>query len=163
MTRPPRKTAIYLTMAVALILTILPLPEWASPYRPEWLALVVLYWAMALPKVVNIASAWILGIVLDLLTGSLLGQHALGLIVISLITIHLHQQLRNFPIWQQSLVIAIIIAVYLGLMLWIEGLQGRAPDTWLYWAPVLSSLLLWPWIFVFLREIRRQYVTGSRH
>lgn len=150
-------------MAAALMLTILPLPEWAAPYRPEWLALVVLYWTMALPKVVNIASAWVLGIIMDLLTGSLLGQHALGLIVLSLITIHLHQQLRNFPIWQQSLVIAIIIAIYLGLILWIEGLQGRAPDTWLYWAPVLSSLLLWPWIFVLLREIRRQYVTGSRH
>ncbi|HID82677.1 MAG TPA: rod shape-determining protein MreD [Chromatiales bacterium] len=163
MTHPPRKTAIYLTMAAALMLTILPLPEWAAPYRPEWLALVVLYWTMALPKVVNIASAWVLGIIMDLLTGSLLGQHALGLIVLSLITIHLHQQLRNFPIWQQSLVIAIIIAIYLGLILWIEGLQGRAPDTWLYWAPVLSSLLLWPWIFVLLREIRRQYVTGSRH
>lgn len=163
MTHSPRKTAIYLSMAAALILTILPLPEWAAPYRPEWLALALLYWAMALPKVVNITSAWVLGIVLDLLTGSLLGQHALGLIVISLITIHLHQQIRNFPIWQQSLVIAIIIAVYLGLMLWIEGLRGRAPDTWLYWAPVLSSLLLWPWVFVFLREIRRQYVTGSRH
>lgn len=163
MTRPPRKTAIYLTMAAALMLTILPLPEWAAPYRPEWLALVLLYWAMALPKVVNITSAWVLGIVLDLLTGSLLGQHALGLIVLSLITIHLHQQLRNFPIWQQSLVVAIIIAAYLGLMLWIEGLRGRAPETWLYWAPVLSSLLLWPWIFVFLREIRRQYVTGNRH
>ena len=163
MTHPPKKTAIVLTMAAALLLTILPLPEWAAPYRPEWLALVLLYWVMALPKVVNITSAWVLGIVLDLLTGSLLGQHALGLIIISLVAIHLHQQIRNFPIWQQSLVIAIIIAVYLGLMLWIEGIRGRAPDTWLYWAPVISSLLLWPWVFVFLREIRRQYVTGRRH
>ncbi len=158
MTHPPRKTAIILTMIAALLLTILPLPEWAAPWRPEWLALTLLYWVMALPKVVGITTAWILGIVMDLLTGTLLGQHALGLIVVSLITIHLHQQIRNFPLWQQSLVVAAIIAAYLGLMLWIEGIRGRDPDTWLYWAPVLSSLLLWPWVFVLLREIRRKYV-----
>lgn len=162
MTQPPRKTAIYLTMVIALILTILPLPVWAAAYRPEWLALVLLYWTLALPWTINVGTAWVLGIILDLLTGSLLGQHALGLMIISLITIRLHQQIRIFPLWQQSLVIAFNITVYLGLMLWIEGMRGRAPDSWIYWAPVLSSLLLWPWIFILLREIRRQYVTGSK-
>ena len=162
MTPRPKKTAVYLTLVVALILEILPLPEWIAAYRPEWLALTLLYWTLAIPKSINIGHAWVFGILMDLLSGSLLGQHALGLVVISLLSVHLHQQIRNFPLWEQSLVVSFIVAVYLGLMLWIDGIRGLSPDNWLYWAPVISNLLLWPWLFLALRGVRRRYVTGQK-
>lgn len=160
MNRQPKKIAVYVSFIVALILEILPLPDWIAAYRPEWLALTLLYWTLALPGTINIGHAWVLGIVMDVLTGSLLGQHALGLVLISLTTIHLHQQIRNFPIWEQSLVMTLIVAVFLGLMLWIEGVRGRSPGSWLYWAPMISNLFLWPWLFLALRGIRRRFVTG---
>lgn len=145
-----------------MTLEIVPLPGWMATYRPEWVAMTLLYWTLALPGNINIGHAWVLGIVMDILTGSLLGQHALGLIVISLITVHLHQQIRNFQLWEQSLVMTLIIMVYMGLMLWIEGIQGRSPNSWLYWAPAISNLILWPWHFIVFRIIRRRYVTGHK-
>jgi rod shape-determining protein MreD len=154
--------AIYLSLLIAIILGVLPLPSWATYFRPEWVALTLIYWVMALPKTVNLGTAWIMGMLLDVLTGSLLGQHALALLLICYIAIKLHQQIRVFPLLQQSSIIAALVALYLGILLWMDGLRGRAPDSWLYWAPVLTSFILWPWIFVFLREIRRAYVTGRK-
>ena len=160
--RKPQIIAVYMSFLVALILEVLPMPGWIAAFRPEWIALTLLYWTLALPGNVNIGHAWTLGIIMDLLSGSLLGQHALGLVLISLTTVHLHQQIRNFPLWEQSLVMTLIIAVYMGLMLWIEGVRGRSPDSWLYWAPAISHLMLWPWLFLALRGIRRRYVTGHK-
>lgn len=162
MDRKPQRSAIYLSFLIAMILEIVPLPEWLTAYRPEWVAIVLLYWTLALPGTINIGHAWVLGITMDILTGTLLGQHALGLIVVSLITVHLHQQIRNFHLWEQSLVMTLIIMVTMGLMLWIEGIQGRSPNSWLYWAPAISNLLLWPWLFILLRVVRRRYVTGHK-
>jgi len=47
---PLRNLVIYLSLLVALVLMILPLPDWAQIYRPNWMALVLIYWSMALPK-----------------------------------------------------------------------------------------------------------------
>ena len=81
----PRWLSTTLTIAIsvmiALVLTIIPLPEWGEALRPAWVALVVFYWVLALPERFNIGWAWLTGLLLDALTGSLLGAHALVLMV----------------------------------------------------------------------------------
>ena len=73
---------IYLTLLVALVLMILPLPDWAQIYRPNWMALVLIYWSMALPGRVGLLFAFFSGIILDTSLGTLLGQHTLALVMI---------------------------------------------------------------------------------
>ena len=87
---------IWTSFLVALILTILPLPAWAGPYRPEWTLLVLIYWCMAIPQRVCIGVGWVVGILLDALRESLLGQNALGFALAAFVTIKLHQRLRVF-------------------------------------------------------------------
>ena len=87
---------IFLTFFISYLLAIVPFPEWAMDYRPEWVPMVLMYWVMALPYRVGIGSAWVAGIVLDVLEGSVLGLNALGLVVIAYITLNLHQRLRMF-------------------------------------------------------------------
>ena len=77
-----KSLVIYASLVVALILMILPLPDWAQIYRPNWVALVLIYWSMALPGRVGLWFAFFCGIVLDTLLGTLLGQHALALVII---------------------------------------------------------------------------------
>lgn len=142
------------------MLTIIPLPDWATLWRPEWVALAVIYWSMALPRRVGLGYAWILGLLLDIIKGTLLGQHALGLVVIAYLTTRFHQRIRVFPLWQQSLVVGLMLSMHLLLLLWIYGIMGYAPNTWFYWMPVLTSMLLWPWLFLLLRDIRRRWCLG---
>lgn len=142
---------ILFTLFAAFVLTIIPLPAEVEPFRPEWVALAVIYWCMAQPLRVGVGVAWLLGMVLDIIQGTLLGQHALGMTLIAFLVVKFHQRIRAFPLWQQLMIVLTLIAIYKLLTLWIMGILGKTPDTWLYWASGLSSMLLWPWLSSILR------------
>ena len=74
------------TLIIGFILSQMPLPAMLVWWRPEWVAMLVIYWVMALPHRFGIGSAWMAGIVLDVLKGSLLGMNALSLTIVALIT-----------------------------------------------------------------------------
>jgi rod shape-determining protein MreD len=139
------------------MLTALPLPEWAVNWRPAWVAMVLIYWCMALPERVGIGVSWMLGVLLDVQQGTVLGQHALGLALVAYITIKSHQRLRVFPLFQQALVVCGYILLFQFIVLWIKGMLGIPPRHWSYWMPAFSSMLLWPWIFIVLRDVRRKF------
>jgi rod shape-determining protein MreD len=148
---------IVVSFLVAIVLTILPLPIWARPFRPEWYALVLIYWCLAAPSRVGVGAAWLLGIALDVLRGALLGQHALGLSVLAYLTLKLRQRVRAFPLWQQAVTVLVLLAIEQLLSLWALGIAGHPPQSWSYWAPSVVGMLLWPWIFVVLRDVHRRF------
>lgn len=152
-----RMWIIALSLVIALMLTALPLPEWAVNWRPAWVAMVLIYWCMALPERVGIGVSWMLGLLLDVQQGTVLGQHALGLAIVAYITIKSHQRLRVFPLFQQALVVCGYILLLQFIVLWIKGMLGIPPRHWSYWMPAFSSMLLWPWIFIVLRDVRRKF------
>lgn len=149
--------AILATFVVAVMLTLLPLPEWAERFRPEWVAMVLIYWCMALPERVNIGIGWLAGLFLDVARGALLGQHALALTLVAYLTVRLHRRLRVFPLWQQSLAVLMLVACAQLLVLWVKGIIGQSPGDWSYWLPAFTSMLLWPWMFLILRDLRRHF------
>ncbi len=148
---------IFISLLLAFLLTALPLPDWANHWRPAWVAMVLIYWCMALPNRVGIGIAWCLGLLLDVQQGALLGQNALGLALIAYFIIQIHKRFRLFPLVQQSSLIGFIIIFYLLIASWINGIMGIPPKSWVYWMPAFTSMVLWPWLFVILRDIRRKY------
>jgi rod shape-determining protein MreD len=85
-----RRLPVVITLVVGLMLSIMPLPNLIAPFRPDWLALLLIFWAMQLPRTWSIGTAWIIGLILDVSYGTLLGQHALALCVIVFITVRFH-------------------------------------------------------------------------
>lgn len=151
-----RYLVIYLSLVVALVLMILPLPDWVQIYRPNWVALVLLYWSMALPKRVGLWFAFFTGIVLDVSQGTLLGQHTLALVVVIFINLNFYQRIRVLALAQQAIYIFLLLLINQMLVAWVEGVMGR-PTPWLtfFGAPFIGTLI-WPWVFVVLRDIRRK-------
>jgi rod shape-determining protein MreD len=149
--------AIFGTFVIALMLVALPLPGWAQQLRPEWVVLVLIYWCMALPHRFGIGYSWLAGLFVDVMTGTLLGQHALAYAVVAYVVIKLHQRVRVFPVWQQALLVLVLVLLSQLLTLWIKGAIDRVPESWTYWLPSVSSTLLWPWVFLLLRDIRRRF------
>jgi rod shape-determining protein MreD len=148
---------VWLSFILALMLTILPLPAWAAWSRPEWLLLAVIYWALALPNRVSVGVAWVLGLLMDAINGSLLGEHALAFLMVVYITVKLHLRIRVFPLWQQAMMIATLVFCYQLIIFCIQGFAGKFPQTPIYWLPSLTSMLLWPWVFIVLRDWRRRF------
>ena len=148
---------LFISLLIAFLLTALPLPHWANDWRPAWVAMVLIYWCMALPERIGIGIAWCMGLLLDVQQGALLGQNALGLALIAYFVIQIHKRFRLFPLVQQSCLVGFIIIFYLLISSWVTGIMGIPPKTWTYWMPAISSMVLWPWLFVILRDIRRLY------
>lgn len=150
---------ILASFLAALVLTILPWPVWTEQFRPDWVALVLIYWCMALPQRVGVGTGFLAGLTLDVLYGSILGENALAKTVIAFLTVHFHLQLRMFPRWQQAVVVLLLVAGNHLLVLWIKTLAGTAPGAWNFLTPGIVSMLLWPWLFVILRDLRRRFVS----
>ncbi len=154
--RVARHTPIVVTFVAALMLAIAPLPEWAEPFRPDWLMLTLIYWSMTFPHNYSVGSAWIAGLVLDVAQGTLLGQHALAFSVVIYITVKFHLQLRQFPVLQMSATIFALLALYRFILFWINGVAGISAPAVVYWGPVLTGALIWPLLSTFLIGVRQR-------
>ncbi|MCJ8341047.1 MAG: rod shape-determining protein MreD [Pseudomonadales bacterium] len=145
------------TFIVALMLSQIPLPRMLEWWRPEFVALFVIYWIMALPQRFGVGSAWIIGLLLDVLKGSVLGINAIALTLIAYCALLMHKRLRMFPLWQQALVIFLLIVANQLIFYWLQALAGTKADDLQFLIPAVVSALLWPWVFVLLRGIRRTF------
>jgi rod shape-determining protein MreD len=155
---PRRGTAvIVVTLLIAIVLAVMPLPEWARLYRPQWVTLVLIYWTLALPQRVGVTVGFSLGILLDALTGTLLGQHALSLSLIAYITLKTHQRVRLFPLWQQSVFVLSMLLLERLLTAIAMGVAGRVVAGVEFWLASVVGALLWPWAYFILRDLRRRF------
>lgn len=147
---------VYLSLLVALVLMIVPLPDWAQIYRPNWVALALIYWSMALPKRVGLWVAFFTGIILDTSLGTLLGQHTLALVVIIFINMSFYQRIRVLAMVQQAIYVFVLLLINQVVVVWIEGVLGRSTPLLAFFSAPLVGMLIWPWVFVVLRDARRK-------
>ncbi len=142
---------IPLSLILAMYLTILPIPGWPWDYRPPWAALAILFWCFAEPRRVGILTAFVMGLLLDVLTGTLLGQHALSLSVTAYLALIIRPRIRIFPPWQQTFFVALILLSERLLTLWIIGATGQTLPSLDYWFSALAGLACWPilaWLLI---------------
>jgi len=147
---------ILLSILVALALAIVPLPDWAGSIRPDWVALLVIYWSLALPRKFGVGSAWVSGLALDTLQGALLGQHALGLALVAFVVLKFYLRIRVFPIWQQAMTVFMLLTLNQFVLFWVDGLAGSGEIQLGRWMPVVAGTLLWPLLAQALSVVRRQ-------
>jgi len=152
--RRERLSTLMLILVVAMLLTLLPLPHALDPFRPYWVGLVLVYWALEIREMVNLGMAFVIGLILDVLTGSLLGMNALSLVVLMYLVQRFRPRLRFFPPWQQALAVFGLLANDRIIRLWIASLMGEPMPTWHYWLSPLTGLVLWPWLFLLLDRVR---------
>lgn len=140
-------TSYFLSLAAALLLQLLELPEFVAAARPMWLPLILAYWALTEPRVSVLLGGFILGLACDVLFGSVLGQHALGLVLTAYLVTRLRPIFALFPLWQATLALIPAWLLFAFTMFWIDGATGHQANVWLRWLPVLSTTLFWPLIY----------------
>ncbi len=139
-----------LSMALAMGMNILPLADWIKLMNPDWVLLLLIYWAMMMPERIGVFNAWMSGIIVDVLTGRILGMHGLIYALVCYSCLKFHRRLRNFPLPQQTVFIFFCLLVAQVLVFWIENIQGRTGLNAYFWLPVLSGSLSWPIVCLFL-------------
>ena len=141
-----RRMLYWLSVAAGLVLAIVPLPGWLDMARPDFALLAVVYWILSSPRIAGLWYAWLAGLFLDVLRGMVLGQHALGFLVVAFLTHRLQLRMRMFPIPHQAAAVLLLLALYQFIIFWTDGLTGHGYTGWNRWLPVFSGALLWPLI-----------------
>jgi rod shape-determining protein MreD len=148
---------ILATLFLAICLSLMPIPSWFAWMRPNFILMTLLFWTITLPDRINVSIAWLMGIISDLLTGTLLGEHALGFIITIYFADKMHTQLRMHPLLQQALSIGLFTLIYQLIIYCIQGMLGDLPQSDLYWLPTISSMLIWPWFAMLLKDCKRRF------
>ncbi len=153
-TRSDRFSVILITIVAAMVLTLLPLPPMLDVMRPYWVALVIIYWGLETQGLISLGLVFIIGVVLDLLSASLLGLHALSLVIIVYLVTRFRARLRFFPPWQQALSVLALLTNDRIILVWIISLRGEPLPSMAFWLPPIVGTLLWPWLFLLLDRYR---------
>ena len=155
---------IYCSLLIGMVLSVVQMPASVPAElgftRPDWVALVILYWVIALPHRVSLVTVWLVGLIMDVLLGGLIGQHAFCYVIITYITANLYQRLRMFSVWQQAAVIFAILGINHIVGFWVESIAGLSEWSLWYLLPALTGALLWPWMFLLLRSLRRRFIAA---
>lgn len=148
-----RAWVVPLCVVIALLLGIVPLPPAVQLLRPFWLALIVAYMVIELPARIGIGRAFALGLVADMLYGSLLGEHALRLVLLTFVLQHFRARMRFFPLLQQAMIIGLLLLADLALTALLHLVLGQSLQPALWWCAPLVGVALWPLLFVLLDRI----------
>ena len=145
---------LLLSIVLASVLTLIALPEPLRVLRPFWLALIVIYWTIEAPEHYGIGFAFLLGLLQDVLIGTVLGEHAFRLAIISFIVLCFRSRIRFFPMWQQALAVGALLLNDRIVVLLLRAIAGEFAIDWRYWLAPLVGAALWPWIFLLLDDLR---------
>lgn len=134
---------------VALLLAVVPMPDWATWYRPPWIALSLVYWGLRDDTRVGLKTAFVLGLLLDVLTGTVLGEHAAALCILVYVVAKLRLMIRVYPLVQQTLSVFLMLFLYQLVIIWLYNMLGDVRGAGLFWLPAVTGMLFWP-LFVAL-------------
>lgn len=153
---------VWLTLLVALVVAVVPLPDVVEAFRPPWVTMVIIYWTMMWPRVCGPLTAFIAGLLLDVLFGSMLGQHALALTVVAYLTLRFHLQIRIFPLWQLTMTAFVLMAIDAFLVFWADGIAGFPAGGSARWTQVLAGGLAWAPVMALLDNLRLRAENRSK-
>jgi rod shape-determining protein MreD len=158
--RPVNPGFIMLTLFLGLIANVVPTTPAVSLMRPDFLALVLLYWCIQEPRYVGVGTSWVVGLVMDVADATVFGQHALAYAVLAYAADYFRRRVLRFPLWQQAVQVAALLAICAALVLLVRVVGGAVMPRWTYVMSPIVGALLWPPISVLLQ--RPQRPTHSR-
>ena len=154
MSRTRNGWVLPVSILVAILLGLVPLPAPLQPLRPYWLALVLAYWLLEAPDRVGLGVSFMIGLVADLAFGGLLGEQALRLVVLAFILERFRARLRFFPMSQQAMTMGVLLLNDRVISAVIHVVMGAPQLPWRYWLAPLLGMALWAPLHFMLDGLR---------
>lgn len=154
---------IYVTFFFAFAFSVIP---WASDFiafKPYWVLVVLIYWSHTEMEKILYFTPLVIGLLVDSITNSPLGQHAICFIVITFLTRRLFPATRAAGALVELLTIALLILCYsmlnnfLGIFSYSSIGFGLA-----FWFPIVISTLVWWWFKFILDYLQISFNLKSR-
>lgn len=142
--RPFNFLWVLASLLLALLFNAAPwnISEWNFP--PDLVALLLLYWGLNQPFHVGFFLAFVMGILVDTITGNALGAHSLAYCAAMYGVLSLRRQMKLYPFWQQALVVWALMLVIqiINLIINVTLLSGMLYH-WGYFLASFTTAILW--------------------
>lgn len=142
---------------LALLLAAFPLSPPNGWLRPEFVAVLVIYWLMVMPQQTSMMVIWVVGCLQDLMSGVALGQHAMALMVVAYVALLSYQRMLNATVWRQMFAVFVLLGLHQLVINWVHSLSGAAAPSLVFLLPAFVSALLWPVFYMMLERVRRYW------
>jgi len=149
---------IWSIILLSIVLTIIPLPDLMNSFRLPWLMMIVIYFSIFNVSLIGVLSAWLSGLILDLMTGGLMGENAMILSIISYLAYRFRFQIRVYPIWQIMVVVLLLLSLGELLSLWIQGVSGTMNLSIVKWINISISVIIWPIFMSFIQKMESVFI-----
>ena len=153
--RPVNTWFVLLTLLLSLVANVAPLSGITLMLRPDFLALVLLFWCIREPRLIGVGIAWFLGLVMDVADGAVFGQHALAYAVLAYAAEYFRRRVLRFPLWQQAAQVAVLLLLCSALVALVRIVGGAPLPRPSYAVGSLTGALLWPVLTVLLQWPQR--------
>lgn len=137
-----------LLLSISFALAIIPVPEFLSLLRPSWTFILILYIQFFMPSYFNVGAVFIIGICLDVLLATTLGQHAFAILLTTWLAANKVRRFTFFSLAQQMIAIGFLCLIYHLLLVLMDAFLGYHYDFWQSFIQSLITVLLWPWLKV---------------
>ena len=159
---PAKPWFVVFTLLCALVANALPVSNAVLLLKPDFLALVLLYWCIQEPRLIGVGIAWCVGLLMDVTDATVFGQHALAYAVLAYAAEYFRRRVLRFSLWQQAAQVAVLLLACSALVLVIRVVGGAPMPRWTYAVGPLVGALLWPLIPFVLQGPQRPRRSAER-
>lgn len=158
---PANPLFIWGSLLAALFVNLLPLGR--TPWMPDLVLLLLLFWSLHQPLRVGIGAAFLAGLAMDVGHGALLGQHALAYSVLAFFAGMVQRRVQWLSLWEQTVQVAPLLLGAHAIELLVRLLAGDVfPGIVMVLAPAIETLL-WPLASFLLLAPQRRPVDRDRN
>jgi rod shape-determining protein MreD len=153
--RPTSLFSVYFTLFIALLCQLYPWVGQGVILRPDFMLVVLIYWLLRAPHLCNMGTAWVAGILVDLATGSLLGQHALTFALTAYIALSYQRRLVLFNLVQLAGYVFGLLVFERIILLLLKLFEGNDGQGFGYFWPILTGMVLWQIMIILFGAVTR--------
>ncbi len=131
---------------ISLLFSIVPLPDFLSGIRPPIVLLFILYVQFYLPAFFSLTAILLIGLCMDVLLATILGQHAMALVLASWLLNSRARRFQFFSIGQQMLLVGLVCFIYQFSLLLVDIVSAANYHWFSALACALLGMFFWPWL-----------------
>lgn len=128
---------------LVLMLSIIPLPSVLDVFRPLWGLMFILFIQLTMPSAFRLALLLWVGLMMDVLSMTVMGQHAVALILTAWLASHWARRFNFFSIQQQIILMMVLCFVYQSVLYFFDMILGYHASFLMYCAPMVSTTIVW--------------------
>lgn len=148
--------SILLSFFLAFSVAMIPFPPWAEVYRPDLVSVVLIFWCVFQPARVGVVAGFSSGLIMDVMLGSSMGQHALAKSVVAFLASTMNMRISMFPLIQQMIVVGVLVFLDQLITSLLRGMLDNYAIDWKYFLGVIVAMFFWPWLYYLFAHLRRR-------